>query len=196
MSKKNQEIFLSVILPSYNEKRNLRRGVLQQIDDYLKKQKYVYEIILSDDGSTDGTLLELEKFAAKRPYVRLLKNQHAGKGPTIASGMLQARGQWRLFSDFDQSTPLSEIEKMWPSTVDHSIVIGSRAALGAKREKEPFYRHVMGLGFNFLVRLLVLPGILDSQCGFKLFSQAAVKKLFNKLYVYARKTNKIGRAHV
>lgn len=189
MSKKNAEIFLSVVLPSYNEKRNLRRGVLAQIDDYLKKQTYTYEIILSDDGSTDGTIDELEKFAAKRPYVHLLKNQHAGKGPTVASGMLHAKGKWRLFSDFDQSTPLSEIAKMWPSTVDHPIVIGSRAALGAKREKEPFYRHIMGLGFNFLVRLLVLPGILDSQCGFKLFSATATKKLFNRLQVYARKNN-------
>lgn len=183
---KSSAIFLSVVLPSYNEKKNLQKGVLEQISDYLQKQNYTYEVILSDDGSTDGTKEALAKFAAKNKHFRLLENQHAGKGPTVASGMLAARGQWRLFSDFDQSTPLGEIEKMWPSTVDHEIVIGSRAAQGAKREKEPFYRHLMGLGFNFLTQLIVLPGILDSQCGFKLFSQKATKKLFPKLKIYAR----------
>ncbi|MBQ6154562.1 glycosyltransferase family 2 protein, partial [bacterium] len=111
---------------------------------------------------------------------------HAGKGPTVTSGMLAAKGEWRLFTDFDQSTPLSEIEKLMPSTVDHQIVIGSRAVQGAKREKEPIYRHIMGIGFNLLTQLIILPGIKDSQCGFKLFSSQATKKLFPKLYIYAR----------
>lgn len=183
---KNPQIFLSVIIPSYNEKDNLKRKVLEQVHDYLRQQDYSYEVILSDDGSTDGTLPELEKFALRHKNFQVLANKHGGKGPTVASGIAQANGQWCLFTDFDQSTPLSEIEKLWPSTVDHEIVIGSRAAQGAKREKEPIYRHIMGMGFNFLVQLLVLPGILDSQCGFKLFSAKAAKTLFPKLYIYSR----------
>jgi glycosyltransferase involved in cell wall biosynthesis len=182
--KNSTAIFLSVILPSYNEKKNLRLGVLALVRDYLKKQNYTYEVILSDDGSTDGTLDELKKFAAKNKNFRVLANPHGGKGPAVNSGMLAAQGQWRLFSDFDQSTPLSEIEKLLPSTIDHEIVIGSRAIQGAKRQKEPLHRHIMGVGFNFLVRLIVLPGIHDSQCGFKLFSAAAAKKLFPCLYIY------------
>ena len=182
---KNQEIFLSVIIPSYNEKKNFGRGVLTKVADYLAKQKYAYEVILSDDGSTDGTLEILRKFASEHKHFRVLANAHAGKGPTVTAGMLAAAGQWRLFTDFDQSTPLSEVEKLFPSTIDHAIVIGSRAVAGAKREKEPWYRHVMGFGFNILTRMIVLPGILDSQCGFKLFSQKATQKIFPQLYIYS-----------
>lgn len=185
MSKK--EIFLSVIIPSYNEKRNLERGVLDKVVQHLAQQSYSYEVILSDDGSTDGTTEILAEFAKKHPHWRLLRNQHAGKGPTVTAGMLAATGQWRLFTDFDQSTPISEIAKFWPSTVDHDIIIGSRAAQGAKREKEPLHRHIMGFGFNLLTRIIVLPGILDSQCGFKLFSATATEIIFPHLFVYGLK---------
>lgn len=184
--KKSNQIFLSVIIPSYNEKNNLKKGVLEKVHQYLSQQDYNYEIIFSDDGSTDGTLEQLQQFASQHPNIIVLANEHGGKGPTVTSGMLTAKGQWRLFTDFDQSTPLSEIEKLLPSTVDNDIVIGSRAAQGAKREKEPLHRHIMGIGFNVLTQLIVLPGILDSQCGFKLFSANATKKLFPKLYIYAR----------
>ncbi len=176
--------FLSVIIPSYNEKENLSRGVLDKVAKYLDAQDYQYQVILSDDGSTDGTVQALEKFVRTHPHFSLLVNPHAGKGPTVTAGMLAATGQWRLFTDFDQSTPLSEIEKLLPSTIHHQIVIGSRALAGAKREKEPWYRHVMGLGFNFLTQLIILPGIHDSQCGFKLFSAPATKKVFKKLQIY------------
>ncbi len=180
------EIFLSVIIPAYNEMNNISKGVLGKIADYLEKQTYLYEVIFADDGSTDGSVDLLEKFCSEHPRFRVLKLEHAGKGPTVTSGMLAACGKWRLFSDFDQSTPLSEIEKLLPSTVDHQIVIGSRAAQGAKREKEPLHRHIMGVGFNILTQLIVLPGIKDSQCGFKLFSDKATRKLFPKLRIYAR----------
>lgn len=183
-----QTIFLSVIIPSYNERHNLSKGVLQKITSYLQKQDYAYEIIFSDDGSTDGTLEALQKFANKHKHITVLANAHAGKGPTVTSGMLAARGQWRLFTDFDQSTPISEVEKLLPSTIDHEIVIGSRAAQGAKREQEPLHRHIMGIGFNLLTQLIILPGIKDSQCGFKLFSAHATKVLFPKLHIYARQS--------
>ncbi len=188
MTENKKEIFLSIIIPSFNEKNNLKRGVLEKVANYLTQQKYSYEVILSDDGSTDGSLETLAAFVKKNSNFRLLANQHAGKGPTVAAGMLAARGQWRLFTDFDQSTPLSELEKLLPSTVDHEIVIGSRAAAGAKREKEPWYRHAMGFGFNILTRIIVLPGILDSQCGFKLFSARATSKIFPKLYIYGSRS--------
>jgi dolichyl-phosphate beta-glucosyltransferase len=184
--KENQEIFLSIILPSYNEIENFSSGVLEEVCDYLKKQKYTYEVILTDDGSTDGTLTELQKFAIKNKSFHVIANAHEGKGPTVAAGMLAAQGQWRLFTDFDQSTPLNEVEKLLLSTIDHEIVIGSRAIQGAKRQEEPLYRHIMGVGFNLLVRLLVLPGVRDSQCGFKLFSANATKKLFPRLQIYHR----------
>lgn len=176
---------LSVVLPSYNEMKNLKRGVLSQVVEYLTAQSYTWELILSDDGSTDGTLEELQAFAKANPQVVVVANPHAGKAPTVRSGMLAARGNWRLFSDFDQSTPLSEVEKFWSyAEKGFDVIIGSREIVGAKRDKEPWYRHFMGRGFNLMVQTLAIPGILDTQCGFKLFSAEATEQLFSKLIVY------------
>lgn len=177
--------YLSVIIPSFNEMKNIERNVLSEVVDYLSKQKYSWEVILSDDGSTDGTIAKLAKFADQYENVRLLKNIHAGKAPTVTAGMLEAKGEWRLFTDFDQSTPISEVEKLFLRSQDgFEVIIGSREMVGSLRDKEPFYRHLMGRGFNILVQVLAIPGILDTQCGFKLFSEKATKALFPKLYVY------------
>jgi dolichyl-phosphate beta-glucosyltransferase len=176
--------FLSVVIPSYNEQTNLERDVLKEVADYLAKQTYTWEVILSDDGSTDGTPAKLRAFASTHPGFRVLANTHAGKGPTVKKGMLAAEGEWRLFTDFDQSTALSELEKFWPLIKDYQVIIGSRETKGAVRDKEPIHRHLMGRGFNFLVQLLAVPGVQDTQCGFKLFSAAATKLLFPKLYIY------------
>jgi dolichyl-phosphate beta-glucosyltransferase len=177
---------LSVVIPSYNERQNVARGVLDQVVSYLSKQKFSWEVILSDDGSKDGTIEELLAFAKKHHGVKVLQNKHAGKGPTVQSGMLAATGEWRLFTDFDQSTPLSEIEKLWHFTESHQVIIGSREIKGAKREEEPWYRHLMGRGFNLLVQSLAVPRIFDTQCGFKLFSAEAAEAVFHKLYIYDR----------
>lgn len=179
------QIYLSVIIPSYNEQQNLKRGVLEEVLKYLQQQKYVWELVLTDDGSTDGTLEELRRFAQKDSRIKVVANLHKGKGPTVTSGMLAATGQWRLFADFDQSTPLSEVEKLLEHTNQFEVIVGSRECPGAVRDKEPFYRHLMGRGFNWLVQLLAVPKVMDTQCGFKLFSQEATKLLFNQLYIYA-----------
>lgn len=181
--------FLSIIIPSYNEMQNLNRGVLDEVLAFLSKQKYEWELILSDDGSTDGTAQALDDFAKKNSQynVKYLNNKHAGKGPTVTSGMLKATGEWRLFTDFDQSTPISEVNKLLEYTRSHEIIFGSREMIGAKRDKEPIHRHIMGWGFNTLVRALAMPGILDTQCGFKMFSERAVNFLFPLLYVYGNK---------
>lgn len=178
--------FLSVVIPSYNEQKNLKRRVLDEVLTYLKSRSYTWEIVLTDDGSTDGTLTNLEAFAARHDHVRVVKNIHAGKGPTVQSGMLAARGEWRLFTDFDQSTPLSELEKLLEYIDHYQVIIGSREIAGAMRDKEPWYRHFMGRGFNLMVQTLAVPGIFDTQCGFKLFSAAATKELFSALSVYGR----------
>jgi dolichyl-phosphate beta-glucosyltransferase len=176
--------FLSVIIPSFNEQSNIQRGALNEVIDYLGQQQYTYEVILSDDGSTDGTTEQLNQFAERHAGVRVLANKHAGKGPTVRAGMLAASGQWRLFTDFDQSTPLAELEVFLPYTKDYEIVVGSREAESAKRVDEPLLRHLMGRVFNAIVRMLAVPGLRDTQCGFKLFSARATEKLFNQLYIY------------
>lgn len=186
-------VYLSVILPSYNEKKNIERGALEEAYNFLKDYEKSWELILSDDASTDGTTEELKKFAKKDKRIKVLENPHKGKGPNVAAGMLAAQGQWRLFSDFDQSTPLRDVLKLLKYAGEYDVIFGSREVSGAQREKEPFYRHVMGRGFNLLVQIFALPGISDSQCGFKLLSAEATEKLFNSLYVYSGK-EEIGSA--
>lgn len=179
--------YLSIILPSYNELKNIRRGVLEETYQFLQSYEKPWELILSDDGSDDGTNLALQEFSKKDERIKVLINQHKGKGPTVKAGMLKAQGSWRLFSDFDQSTPLREVRKLLKYTNQYEVIFGSREIVGAKREKEPFYRHLMGRGFNLVVQLLAIPGIQDSQCGFKLFSEKAAEKLFSSLHVYSGK---------
>lgn len=180
--------YLSIIIPSYNEMNNLKRGVIDEVLAYLKKQTYNFELILADDGSTDGTVAELLKYQNKIPQIKVILNQHAGKGPTVAQGMKAAQGEWQLFTDFDQSTPIQEIEKLLKYQNNYDVIIGSREIKGAQRNKEPWHRHLMGKGFNFFVQLLTIKGLKDTQCGFKLFSQKASQTLFPKLLVYG-KTN-------
>lgn len=181
---KNMEPYLSVVIPSYNEKKNLERGVLDEVFSYLEKQDFSWEVILTDDGSTDGTLDRLSQYAKDHKNTFVLKNVHAGKAPTVKAGMLSAKGEWQLFTDFDQSTPIVEVEKLLKYREKYQVIIGSREIKGAKRDKEPFYRHLMGKGFNMLVQILAVPRILDTQCGFKLFSKDASKQLFSALVVY------------
>ena len=189
--------FLSVIIPAYNETANIKRGVLDSVVSYMEKRTYRYEIILSDDESTDETLAELKKFAAKWNIklrggeIKVLANKHGGKAPTVTAGMLAAKGEWRLFTDFDQSTPLREVEKLLKFKDDGwGIIFGSREMDGAKRQKEPWYRHLMGRGFNVLTQILAVGGISDTQCGFKMFSAEATKALFPKLVIYTRENGK------
>jgi len=176
--------FLSVIIPSYNEISNLRRLVLNDVINYLKTRPYSWEVILSDDGSSDGTLEQLNAFANQHAEVRVLANPHRGKGPTVSAGILSAKGEWRLFTDFDQSTPLSESEKLLNFCNKYDVVIGSREIAGALRDKEPIHRHLMGKVFNLVVQTLAIPGIQDTQCGFKIFSAQAAEFIFPKLYIY------------
>ncbi len=182
----SNKIFLSVVVPSFNEKANIERHCLELVSEYLSKQSYSWEVILSDDGSTDGTWEDLENFAKTHPGFRALANTHAGKGPTVQSGMLAASGEWKLFTDFDQSTPLSEIEKLFPFSDRFEVVIGSREIAGASRAREPIHRHLMGRVWNLTVQALAVPGILDTQCGFKLFKGTVSDQLFKNLVVYSR----------
>lgn len=183
--------FLSIVIPAYNEQDNFSAGALEKVARYLGQRNYSYEVIIVDDGSTDGSIESIQKFVDQKPHWHLIKNSHLGKAQTVASGIMAATGERVLFSDFDQATPLSEVEKLLPFIKkNYHIVIGSREVKGSKREKEPWYRHLMGRVFNFLVSLIALRGIHDTQCGFKLFKANVAKDLFSKLVVYSQKPEK------
>ena len=179
--------FLSIIIPSFNESENLSKGVLDEVEKYLSSQKYQWEIILVDDGSTDGTFESLQKIVKGKKNWRLIKSPHQGKAQTVKAGVMEATGNLVLFTDFDQATPLSEVEKLLSFLYKgYDIAIGSREVKGSERLKEPWYRHLMGKVFNKVVQLFTIQGISDTQCGFKLFTNHIAKELFDSLVVYAK----------
>jgi len=166
-----------VIFPAHNEAERLPRA-LEQTITFLKQQAYSWEVLVVENGSRDETLEIARDFASKYPAVRVLQERLAGKGRAVRAGMLAARGDWRFICDVDLSMPISEINRFLPPHVQADIVIASREGPGARRYNEPAYRHLVGRVFNLLVRVLALPGLHDSQCGFKCFSGAASEQLF------------------
>jgi len=174
--------FLTVIIPCYNEERNLKRGVLEEIDHYLKKQDYPSEVIVSDDGSTDASLKIVDKYVKYHSRFKLLRNKHAGKPFAIKSGLMKAKGEIILFTDMDQSAPISEIEKLLPwFDKGFDLVIGSR---GKERERFPWYRRILSWGFRFFRRIFLLRNIIDTQCGFKVFQRKAGRVIFRKMQIF------------
>lgn len=183
--------YLSVIIPAYNEEENVKNNVLAGVDRYLRKRKYEWELILIDDGSIDQTAKLLKEFVKGKKGWQLIQNPHQGKAATVKTGVLKAQGQYILFTDFDQATPLAEVEKLLPfMKKGYQVAIGSREVQGSKREAEPGYRHLMGKVFNLVVQMVTIRGIHDTQCGFKLFTNKAAKDLFNSLVVYTSKKEK------
>ena len=140
----NKKIFLSVVIPAYNEEENFKKGVLKNIDPFLKRQNLQYEIIIVDDGSTDKTSKLIEDIIKNKTNWRLINLQHQGKAATIIAGFKKSKGDLILFTDFDQATPISEVNKLIAKVnKNHDLAIGSREIKGSKRQKEPFYRHLM-----------------------------------------------------
>lgn len=170
---------LSVVIPSYNEMANLRKGTLDRVQRFLDKKKISYEVIVVDDGSTDGSLEFVKKFTREVKEFRLIQNSHTGKAGAVTTGMLDAKGDYILFMDMDQATPIEEINKLLPYVKDFDIVIGSR---NTTRKGAPWTRKIMGTGMIVLRTFLVgLPDIKDTQCGFKIFSKKASQKIFTQV---------------
>jgi len=177
--------YLSVIIPCYNEAANLKRGVLKQINQYLKSTDLAWEVIISDDGSTDESLELIGSQISKWNNFRLLKNPHGGKPAALFFGIKAARGKYVLLTDMDQSTPIDQLDKLLPG-IDKgfNVVIGSR---GLQREDFPFYRRLGAIVFSSFRRLFLLSEINDTQCGFKLFKKDLVKKAFSDLQFFKQK---------
>ena len=176
--------YLSIVIPAYNEHGNLKRGVLASVWDYLKGQKYSWEVLVVDDGSTDDTADLAEAFAKKHNGFRVLREPHRGKGGTVIAGMLSAGGEIVLFTDMDQATPLDQIEKFMPKLgKEYDLVIGSRAG----REGAPILRKLMAYGFIFLRTVIIRLPYKDTQCGFKAFKRQAAKKIFKRMKIFSEK---------
>ncbi len=176
-------MYLSVIIPAYNEEKRLP-GTLNDINEYLKKQNYSYEIIVVNDGSRDGTVKVVEDLKPQIANLRLIDNkQNHGKGYVVRQGILEAKGEYRLFTDGDNSTRIEEIEKMWLEfKKGYDIVIGSRDIKGAViATPQSLIRRILGNIFNIIVQVFIGPwGVWDTQCGFKGFSARAARDIFPK----------------
>ena len=177
---------LSVVVPTYNEAGRIT-PTLERVTDYLNAQPYAWELLIADDGSTDSTRLIAHAFAERWPSVRVLTaERNGGKGAAVARGVLAARGAYVVFSDADLATPIEEIGRMLECLQDegYDVVIGSRAMPDSQiLTKQPLSRQVMGKTFRGLVNRMALPGIRDSQCGFKAFRTPVARQIFAGLTV-------------
>ena len=170
--------YLSIVFPAYNEEQRLL-DALEKTLAFVQAQSYPVEIVVVENGSSDGTLEIARSLSVMNPEISVLHLEKAGKGRAVQAGMLAARGQYRFSCDVDLSMPLSEIPRFLPPlTEEMDIVIASREAPGSVRYNEPYYRHFIGRIFNNMVRWMILPKLQDTQCGFKCFTAAAVETLF------------------
>jgi dolichyl-phosphate beta-glucosyltransferase len=170
--------FLSIVIPAYNEENRLP-STLEQVFHFLKKQPFSAEIIVVENGSDDRTFEIAQQFAAGHENVRILRNEQRGKGLAIHHGVKAAVGEYVFLCDADLSMPIEEIRKFIPPKLpDVDIAIASREASGSVRYHEPYYRHFTGRVFNTLIRLLVLPGLQDTQCGFKCIRAEVARDIF------------------
>jgi dolichyl-phosphate beta-glucosyltransferase len=172
-------IALSIVIPAYNEAERLPQS-LRKLRAFLEHQGWLAttEVIVVDDGSGDGTFGVAARECARWPYLAVITLPHRGKGAAVRQGMLAARGDHIIFCDADFSMPVEQLTRFLPPKCPAApIVIASREAPGARRFDEPEYRHFMGRVFNWLVRVLVIGGISDTQCGFKRMTRAAAHAL-------------------
>jgi dolichyl-phosphate beta-glucosyltransferase len=182
MSSAGTPVHLSVVIPCYNEARNLERGVLEEVCNFLSPQPYRWEVIVVDDGSTDNSRQLVETSIADKAGFTLLTIAHGGKPAAVWAGIQAAQGEIVLFTDMDQSTPIHEVDKLlpWYNSGFH-VVIGSR---GAAREGFNLLRKLGSLIFRGLRSLFLLRNINDTQCGFKTCRRRIALETFPRLQFF------------
>lgn len=169
---------LSVVIPAYNEERNLKKGVLDGVENYLERKEGDYEVVIVDDGSEDQTKKIIKKYVAKNRNFKLLEVSHGGKANAVMTGMLSAKGEVVLFTDMDQATPITQWDKFSPKfEEDYDLVIGSRHG----RKGAPIVRKLAAWGFSILRGLILGLPYDDTQCGFKAFNKKSVEKIIPKI---------------
>lgn len=172
--------FLSIIIPAYNEENRLP-ATLEKIFAFLESQPYEAEVVVVENGSRDRTYEVACGYAGRFPGLRVLQSKERGKGRAVCMGMRAATGQYRFMADADLSMPIEELSRFLPPALNNfDIAIASREGPGAVRYNEPEYRHMVGRGYNLLIRILALPGLHDTQCGFKCIRGDIVSTLFER----------------
>lgn len=181
---------LSVVIPCYNEQKNLERGVLDEVYRYLASRDYTWEVVIVDDESTDDSRRLIERFIQDKAGFSLVDIPHGGKPAAVWGGIQQACGEIVLFADMDQSTPLGEVGKLLPwYEKGCDVVIGSR---GLEREGFSIVRRLGSAVFRSLRRAFLLRGISDTQCGFKSCRREAALEVFPQLQFFKQKDRPTG----
>lgn len=171
--------YLSLIIPCYNEEHRLP-STLEKVTAFLDIQPYSSELLVVNNASTDRTPEIIAEAAERVPYLHGLSEPHPGKGAAVRTGMLNAQGEFRFMADADLSMPIDQLNRFLPPDLtDFDLAIASREAPGAVRYREPEIRHIGGRAVNLLIQLLALPGLKDTQCGFKCFRDQTAADLFN-----------------
>jgi len=171
-------ISVSIVIPAFNESTRIESS-LDQLVTFLGSQPWDWEIRVVDDGSGDDTTAKVEAFVRAHSRVVLQREPHRGKGGTVKAGLLAARGEYRFMCDADLSMPPAELRRFLPPQLaTFDLAIGSREGSGARRVGEPWRRHVVGRVFNRAIQSLAVPGIADTQCGFKMFTARSVAAIF------------------
>lgn len=186
----DNQIKLSVVIPAFNEEKRIAK-TLDEVDHYLEKQNYGYEILVVDNGSNDGTVQVVKKLEATS-----VQNAHIleqlpvvlgnNKGNAVRKGIMAAKGEYVVFMDADNATPISEIEKFWPYLeTGYEVVIGSRYVDSETvKIRQPWYRILLSRLSNLLIQIVLIPHIKDTQAGFKAFKTAAAKEIFKQLTIF------------
>lgn len=181
--------YLSVVIPCYNERENLKREVLTEVHDFLKKQAFSWEVIISDDGSTDDSREIVKGQIKGKENFRLVENIHGGKPSAVWGGIQKAVGEYVLFTDMDQSTPIEETLKLLPYFKEYEVVIGSR---GMERENFSIIRKLGSNVFRLFRQSLMLRHLKDTQCGFKAFRTDVARRIFPKLQFFKKEKKVTG----
>jgi dolichyl-phosphate beta-glucosyltransferase len=177
--------YLSLIIPAYNEEARIV-STLNNVRDYLAVTFDSWNIVVVDDGSTDNTLSIMRQWAAENEGLRIVSYKpNVGKGYAVRQGVFAADGEFIAFSDADLSAPIEELAKLFDAVKKgYDIAIGSRAVKGASIPiHQPFYRELGGKGLNLIIQALAVPGICDTQCGFKLFRGDVAREIFSRCFV-------------
>lgn len=183
--------FISVVVPAYNESKNLASGSLSVIQKYLDGISMEYEVLVVDDGSNDKTVEIIKEQIQGNPKFRLIENPHAGKAVTVMTGLLEAKGELVFFTDMDLATPIEELVKLLPKFDEgYDVVIGARTG----RKGAPFVRKLSALGFSILRNVILGLPFKDTQCGFKGFTKESVQIIFPSLLKQWKKHKASGGA--
>lgn len=175
-----QPPFLSLVIPAYNEEARLP-DTLSQVGAFLGQQAYSSEVLVVDNNSTDQTAKIIQEYSKQFKFIQGHFEKKPGKGAAVRRGMNQAQGEFLFMCDADLSMPIEEVNRFLPPRLEgYQIAIASREAPGSIRYDEPQFRHLGGRLMNWLIQLFILPGLNDTQCGFKCFTREVARDLFGK----------------